>query len=67
MCQKLRPNFPVKLKACIKRQSIVLLCKQTCPIISGPDLFHSVIHRDFLYYFVIVARRLVEESDSGDS
>ena len=57
--KKLRPNIPVKIKACIKWQPIVLICKQTLTITSGPDLPQSAIYCKFLIYLFLIKQKNV--------
>ena len=54
MYQKLWPKCPVKIKARMKWQTIALLCKQTRPITSGPNLHHSAIYQHFPYHLSLI-------------
>ena len=38
----------------MKGYPIVLICKQSRPITFGPDLRHSAVYRDFLYYLFFI-------------
>ena len=54
MYPKQSPNCPVKVKACMKWQPLALLCRQTHPITTRPDMQHSAIYLDFLYYLFLI-------------